>query len=82
MAYPRTLAKTTNKAKALLAAATRCACYCLSNGFSGEDCSASCAGRELYQFSFAKLIIDGPTKARVRVHSNCWYELTLPEGAL
>lgn len=77
-----TISKTSRRAKRLLAAVTRCECHSIHDGFRGVECDAEYAERDLYQFRNAKLRLDSPTKACVRVHSNLWYELTLPEGTI
>lgn len=78
----KTIPKTSNKAKAILAAATKCECYCLDNNFCADECGAEYAERHLHQSRNAKLRLESPTKATVRVHSNLWYTLTIPEGVV
>jgi len=71
----RTIRKNTHEARAVLADATTCKVYRLSNDFVGQDVEPKYAMQALYGLDFAKLT-EREGIYCVRVHDNLWYELS------
>lgn len=71
----KTVPRNTNRAKAILAAATNCRAYSLSNGFSGTETTADWIAKQLHDPQCpGKLVDQGAGSFCVRVHSNLWFE--------
>ena len=52
-----------------------CKCFCLENGFRGDDCPKQVARNELQSFSSAKMRDNGDGTYTVKIHGNLWYRL-------
>lgn len=62
----------------LKATLTKCRAYTLGNYFADADIDPAFAWEQLAKFDFAKLRDNGDGTYTIRMHSNCWYELTAP----
>jgi hypothetical protein len=58
-----------------------CKAFTLSNGFTGQECAPKHAMEEFQEFSFCTARYNERGNIVIRVHSNCWYVLTLKEEA-
>ena len=74
--YPRTIGRNaTRKIAGIKASVVKCNSFTLAGYFIATEIDAAWAWKELDRFDFARLTEDAPGRYRVRVHSNCWYEL-------